>query len=122
MAGLEDAGGTRHFHGHRDRLRARFREKGHATLADYELLKALRGIDTHATRIAVPIFANDQDIDRLAARVASHFDMHGAGHGYIIAGHGFYTWGSSIDEALRHAEALEFLFDVEFRLYGVTMP
>jgi DNA repair protein RadC len=39
MAGLEDAGGTRHFHGHRDRLRARFREKGHATLADYELLE-----------------------------------------------------------------------------------
>ena len=27
-----------HFHGHRDRLRARFREGGGAALADYELL------------------------------------------------------------------------------------
>ncbi len=30
-----------HFHGHRDRLRARFREGGVATLADYELLELL---------------------------------------------------------------------------------
>lgn len=89
-------------------------------LADHELLKALRGVDTHATRIVVPIFANDQDIDRLGAEVANHFDRNGAGHGYIIAGHGFYTWGGSVDEALRHAEALEFLFDIEFRLYGVN--
>jgi DNA repair protein RadC len=36
---LEDAGGVPHFHGHRDRLRARFREQGAAGLADYELLE-----------------------------------------------------------------------------------
>jgi methylthioribulose-1-phosphate dehydratase len=91
-------------------------------LTDHELLKALRGVDTHAARITVPIFPNDQDIERLASLVGSHFDTHGAGYGYIIAGHGFYTWGESVDEALRHAEALEFLFDIEFRLYGVTTP
>ena len=28
-----------HFHGHRDRLRARFRDHGAAALADYELLE-----------------------------------------------------------------------------------
>jgi DNA repair protein RadC len=39
MAEFEDAGGLPHFHGHRDRLRARFRDKGAATLADYELLE-----------------------------------------------------------------------------------
>jgi DNA repair protein RadC len=38
--GLDDAGGgIPHFHGHRERLRARFREKGVAALADYELLE-----------------------------------------------------------------------------------
>lgn len=36
--GLNDAP---HFHGHRDRLRARFREVGAAALADYELLELL---------------------------------------------------------------------------------
>jgi DNA repair protein RadC len=39
MGELEDAGGVPHFHGHRDRLRARFREGGGAALADYELLE-----------------------------------------------------------------------------------
>ena len=39
MAELEDAGGLPHFHGHRDRLRARFRDGGAAALADYELLE-----------------------------------------------------------------------------------
>lgn len=32
-------GGARHYHGHRDRLRARFREAGADALADYELLE-----------------------------------------------------------------------------------
>ncbi len=39
MAELEDAGGVPHFHGHRERLRTRFRESGAASLADYELLE-----------------------------------------------------------------------------------
>ncbi len=39
MGALRDAGGLPHFHGHRDRLRARFREGGAAALADYELLE-----------------------------------------------------------------------------------
>jgi DNA repair protein RadC len=39
VAELHDAGGVPHFHGHRDRLRARFRQKGAASLADYELLE-----------------------------------------------------------------------------------
>lgn len=39
--GLAEAGlpSAPHFHGHRDRLRARFREAGAAALADYELLE-----------------------------------------------------------------------------------
>ena len=36
---VKDAGGTPHFHGHRDRLRARFRDNGADALADYELLE-----------------------------------------------------------------------------------
>lgn len=36
---FEDIGGAEHFHGHRDRLRARFRDSGASSLADYELLE-----------------------------------------------------------------------------------
>jgi len=39
MGELKDAGRIPHFHGHRDRLRTRFRENGASTLADYELLE-----------------------------------------------------------------------------------
>jgi methylthioribulose-1-phosphate dehydratase len=88
-------------------------------LEDYELLKALEGVDTHATRIVVPIFANDQNIPHLSLKVDEYIEMHGDIFGYIIAGHGFYTWGSSVRDALRHVEALEFLFDIEIRLHGV---
>lgn len=89
-------------------------------LENYELLKALSGIDTHEIRIQIPIFANDQNIPRLAAVVEDYLDQHGDIHAYIIAGHGFYTWGPSVDATLRHLEALEFLFDCEIRLHGAT--
>ena len=36
---LRDSAGVPHFHGHRERLRTRFREQGPAALADYELLE-----------------------------------------------------------------------------------
>ena len=88
-------------------------------LENYELLKALSGIQTHETRITVPVFTNDQDIPRLSEAVDAWLDRHPETHGYIIASHGFYTWGSSVAEAVRQVEALEFLFEIEARLHGV---
>jgi methylthioribulose-1-phosphate dehydratase len=87
-------------------------------LQDYELLKAFPGVDTHACTVEVPIFANDQDIGRLARVVDAWMQDRTGVHGYLIAGHGFYTWGTSVDDALRHVEAFEFLFDCEMRLHG----
>ncbi len=87
-------------------------------LENYELLKALQGITTHETRIVVPIFANDQDIARLSRQVEAYLDQHSGVYAYIIASHGFYTWGASVTDTLRHLEALEFLFDCEIRLHG----
>jgi methylthioribulose-1-phosphate dehydratase len=91
-------------------------------LEDYELLKAFHGITTHESRIKVPIFANDQDIQRLANSVETYLDKVSDCYGYIIAGHGLYAWGESIPEALRHLEALDYLFDCELRLQGVKQP
>ena len=88
-------------------------------LENYELLKALCGITTHESRVIVPIFANDQNIPRLAAQVEQHWNQCARGYAYIIAGHGLYTWGASVSETLRHLEALDFLFECELRLHGV---
>jgi len=88
-------------------------------LQDYELLKAFPGIDSHHCLVTVPVFDNDQNIDRLAAKVDQYIESEGVVHGYLINGHGFYTWGDSVEDALRHVEAFEFLFECELRMRGV---
>ena len=90
----------------------------HLTLQDYELLKAFPAIDTHDCKINIPIFNNDQDITRLAAKVDAFMDAQQAVYGYLISGHGFYTWGDTVDDAMRHVEAFEFLFQCEMTLRG----
>lgn len=82
-------------------------------LEDYELLKALPGIDTHATMINLPVVDNAQHMPDLDRIVSAHWDQGRAMHGYLLRGHGLYTWGTTIDDAVRHVEALEFMLDCE---------
>lgn len=82
-------------------------------LEDYELLKAFDGVETHAASVIVPVFDNDQDIPRLAAQVEAYLASAPDTHGYLIRGHGLYTWGRDVAAALRHVEAFEFLFQCE---------
>jgi len=84
-------------------------------LQDYEILKAFPGIDTHACTVNIPVFGNDQNIPRLAEKVDKCLSSLEHPLGYLIRGHGFYTWGNSMEDALRHVEAFEFLFDCELR-------
>lgn len=84
--------------------------------ADYELQKAFSGIATHESQVVVPVFDNDQDIERLAARVQPWLDEHPDCVGYLIRGHGLYTWGAQMHDALRQIEAFEFLFDCELKM------
>lgn len=84
--------------------------------ADYELQKAFSGIATHESQVVVPIFDNDQDIDRLASRVQPWLDEHPDCVGYLIRGHGLYTWGAQMSDALRQIEAFEFLFECELKM------
>jgi methylthioribulose-1-phosphate dehydratase len=83
----------------------------------YEMLKGLAGITTHETRVVLPIFANTQDIASLAQVVETRLagSMNPIKHGFLMAGHGLYTWGDSIAAARRHIEVLEFLFQVVTR-------
>ncbi len=49
----------------------------------------------------------------LAKQVKTYLAQHPATHGYLVASHGLYTWGTSIADARRHVEAFEFLFECE---------
>ncbi|WP_370601271.1 methylthioribulose 1-phosphate dehydratase [Pseudomonas nitroreducens] len=88
-------------------------------LEDYELQKAFAGVTTHEGRVTVPIFDNDQDIARLASKVQPWLDAHPDCPGYLIRGHGLYTWGPRMSDALRQIEAFEFLFECELKVLSL---
>lgn len=85
-------------------------------LQDYELLKAFPGITTHECKLCVPVLDNNQDISMLAQQIKPFFSQQENLHGYLIRGHGFYTWGKTMSDALRHVEALEFLFGCQLKM------
>ena len=88
-------------------------------LAGYELLKAFPGNSTHETSMRVPVFDNEQDIPRLAAKVDAWLDVNEPVYGYLNAGHGLYAWGRDMAETLRHLEAFDFLFECDLRERGM---
>jgi methylthioribulose-1-phosphate dehydratase len=90
-------------------------------LEGYEMLKGFEGISTHKEKLWVEIFDNTQDITELSTRVSQRFvDRKNAlKFGYIIRRHGLYAWGRDLNEARRHIEIFEFLFEVTGRLLGI---
>ncbi|CAI1918617.1 methylthioribulose 1-phosphate dehydratase [Serratia ficaria] len=84
-------------------------------LQGYEMQKSLGGQNSHLDRVAIPIFDNDQDIPRLAARVAAYAETTPLQYGFLVRGHGLYCWGRQVAEARRHLEGLEFLFQCELQ-------
>jgi methylthioribulose-1-phosphate dehydratase len=88
---------------------------GHVRLEGYELLKAFAGNETHDTHIDVPVLSNTQDMRTLAAQVDALLDRQ-CMWGYLIDGHGLYTWGRDMAEARRHLDAFEFLLRCELEL------
>jgi methylthioribulose-1-phosphate dehydratase len=96
-------------------LSERYAAKGGLAISGYEMLKGLEGVKTHQHREWIPIFANDQDILALATKVEAELNRDPASHGFLLSGHGLYTWGEDLTQARRHIEIFEFLFEVTGR-------
>jgi methylthioribulose-1-phosphate dehydratase len=77
------------------------------------MLKAFSGNTTHAMMETVKVLPNSQDMAAFCEDLARLFDAGDIKHGFLMAGHGLYTWGASLAEAKRHIEAFEFLLSVE---------
>jgi methylthioribulose-1-phosphate dehydratase len=93
-------------------LSKHYAKVGRLILNDYELLKAFRGVTSHLHTESVPIFPNTQNIPELAKAVDEYLKFENQNsHGYLIVGHGLYSWGATADEARRHIEAYEALFE-----------
>ena len=112
-------GAVLHTHSVNATVLSRLTAGDHLVFEDYELQKAFSGVSTHESKVVVPIFDNDQDIARLAAKVQPWLDQHPDCAGYLIRGHGLYTWGAKMSDALRQIEAFEFLFECELKTLSV---
>ena len=78
---------------------------------DWEILKGLKGVDTHLGTVVLPIVNNHQVMKHILDEMESNWPN--KPHGFLIAGHGLYTWGSTVAEAKRHIETFEFLFELQ---------
>ncbi len=85
-------------------------------LAGLEMLKGLEGVRSHEHREWLPILDNDQDIGALAGRVHAMLVSSPSVHGFLLRGHGMYTWGDDLAHARRHVEIFEFLLETVGRM------
>ncbi len=93
-----------------------FAAQGGFSITGWEMLKGLSGVSTHEHTEWLPIIENSQDMTALAQTLASMLQEHPSAHGFLLRGHGLYTWGRSLSEARRHVEIFEFLLEVTGRL------
>lgn len=93
-----------------------FARAGTVRFEGMELIKAFHGYDTHEAALDLPVFANTQDMPALAREIDAWFDAGRTMHGYLIDGHGIYTWGRDMAETRRHLDAFEFLLQAELEL------
>lgn len=89
------------------------RKEGRIVLSGWELLKGLSDIDTHEAEVSLPIFPNSQDMRALSILIERSLSREQSCYGFLLAGHGLYTWGKDATEAKRHLEVLEYLLQCQ---------
>lgn len=90
--------------------------QGELAIAGLEMLKGLEGITSHSATVLIPILPNAQDMTQVGKEVTILLQQQRPRpYGVLLAGHGLYTWGSSLFQARRHLEILEFLFELLYR-------
>jgi methylthioribulose-1-phosphate dehydratase len=92
-----------------------YASQGGVALEGYEMLKGLEGVLTHQHSEWLPILENSDDMIELAQRASATLRDFSGIHGFLLRGHGLYTWGANLRQAKRHIEILEFLMEVLVR-------
>ncbi len=112
-----EASAVLHTHSRQQTVASRFyASRGLIRFEGWELQKAICGYTTHESALDVPVFANTQDMNVLVREVDAWLDAGKSLSGYLIDGHGIYTWGKDMPETRRHLEAFEFLLACELDL------
>ena len=112
-----NAGAVLHTHSRAQSVASRLlAQRGVVRFEGWELQKAISGYTTHESVLELPVFPNTQDMAELVRDVDHWLDSGKPLHGYLIDGHGIYTWGKDMPETRRHLEALQFLLECELDL------
>lgn len=115
-----DVGAVLHTHSVKATVLSRLLPEGKPWVVEgYELQKAFPGVSTHESELSFPVYNNTQNIDALAQTTKAWFRQHPEQPGYLIRGHGLYTWGHTMADCLRHVEAFEFLMECELEMMRV---
>lgn len=80
----------------------------------YEVQKGFAGETTHEATVHIPVFDNTQDMVDFSQTLRSN-QAAIRHHSFIMRRHGTYAWGTSLFEAKRHLETLEYLSEVHYR-------
>ncbi len=83
----------------------------HILFQGLEILKGLEGNSSHELIEKLPIVPNSQDMSDIIKNLEEYLTGKLEIHGFLIAGHGLYSWGKDIATAKRHVETFEFLFE-----------
>ncbi|WP_246564712.1 methylthioribulose 1-phosphate dehydratase [Leptothoe spongobia] len=101
-------------------LSLHFVSQGRVSWEGYEMQKGIVGINTHDTRLELPILPNTQDMTTLGQNIT--LPCTDWPYGLLLAGHGLYVWGRNLFEAKRHLEIYEFLLQVKYLETGNCLP
>jgi methylthioribulose-1-phosphate dehydratase len=113
-----NAGAVLHTHSIWSTILSERSADGRLVIEGLEMLKGLEGVRTHEHREELPVIDNLQDWASATPGVTAVLQQRPEAHGFLIRGHGLYTWGRDLAEAKRHVEILEFLLEVMGRKGG----
>ena len=86
---------------------------GSIDLTGYEALKSIEGIDRFDQTVSIPLIDNSNDQVAHSHVLTNVLSDNEDASGIFIRRHGLYTWGETVEQARKHVEVLEFLFEVE---------
>lgn len=109
-------GAVLHTHSVASTVLSRLESNHWLTISGYEMQKSLSGNHTHDASVRIAILDNAQDMRALADELNQRWQPEPLEWGFLVRGHGLYTWGHDMNEARRHLEGLEFLFACELEM------
>lgn len=80
-------------------------------LPKVEMLKGIKGVESHLQDLNIPVFCNNQNMKELALEYKDFNPQGKIQYGLLLRGHGLYSYGATLEEAKRHSETYECLFD-----------